>query len=155
MSNFPLGALGPTQNKGRQRVRRERRREEEENKKDWPRKIDRGRLTEEDLGLIVLRALLLTIFSTYSYVILCVMFFYFFYHCYWSILLKFKRTRTLCLIILLLLMVVNLKGASKNEPSHTGFAIIFMCCLGSVGLEGSSLPFHCLLLCCCDFFWRK
>ena len=34
MSNFPLGALGPTQNKGRRRVRRERRREEEENEED-------------------------------------------------------------------------------------------------------------------------
>ena len=34
--------------------------------------------------------------------------------------------------------------ASKNEPSHNFALDLVMCCIGSIGLEGSPLLFYCL-----------
>ena len=73
---------------------------------------------------------LILVFSTYSYVV-----------------------RFSCLM---LFMIVNFKGASKNEPSHANYAVMSLFyCLGSVGLEGCSLPYCFLLHWRCVTFMKE
>ena len=74
-------------------------------------------------------------------------------HCYWLLTDILTYSYVACSFDYLL--DFWLMGASKNEPSHNFSLDLVMCCIGSVGLEGSPLPFHCLYWICCLFLWRK
>ena len=73
-------------------------------------------------------------------------------HCLFTLLLTlcwyFQRIRTLFFIfdlfnVFVRCFLILLMGASKNEPSRNFSLYLVMCCIGSVGLEGSSLPSDC------------
>ena len=98
--------------------------------RSWPRKIkneedDRGRLRYSATG----GARALRFFLSCW---MCLHIAYF--NCYWLYNINvFVRYR-------LLLLDLWLKGASKNEPSQNCTLYLILCCIGPVGLEGSSLP---------------